>query len=133
MKSIFQYVKRLTEQTEIGGLNSELNEIIVENFPGVQVSVYKLQEFRLADSKTSCPICIDCLGNQQTFSLNNGREMEFSFQSKEVTISTIDKQRTKIIIPVVLCDKSVSHVNKRVALILWEGSRRDFRRYAANL
>lgn len=109
-QTVFQLVKHLTRQTNVHDLVYALSELLTANFSGVQTVVYELQATRIGHAKTQCLICIDCLGSCEPTYLNDDDLLSDAYMNKEEVTKKLGGQKTKVVIPVVLYDKSVSHL-----------------------
>jgi diguanylate cyclase (GGDEF)-like protein len=110
IQSIFKLLKRLTRHTSVKDLVHELTELLIENFSGVQLTVYEIQAPRQDASKTQRLICFDRLNPEKTISLENDIKLYQAFTCAQEVIGNYELKKQTIIFPVVLYDKSISHL-----------------------
>lgn len=109
-REIFQLLKHLTGQTSVNGLTTSLIDLLSANFSGVKVAVYEMHVRRLDDSKQQQYVCYDCLKESETVALDDAPELNQAFISQSVVTGDTSKKSSYIILPVVLYDKSISHL-----------------------
>lgn len=109
-KTVLQLVKHLTCQTNIHDLVVALSELLEEYFSGVQVLVYELRATRSEQDKTERLVCVDCMGTQNSIYLNDDAALTEAYIQKKQITKVLDQQSVKIILPVVLYDRSISHL-----------------------
>ncbi|KZY29880.1 MULTISPECIES: GGDEF domain-containing protein [unclassified Oleiphilus] len=110
IEQLFTLIKSLTSQSNIRELVTALDDILINNFERVDLSVYELQATRRSNHKTTTLIGIECSGKSNDIYLNNDMDMLSAYISKEEVYKVESRTRFKIVIPVVLYDKSVSHL-----------------------
>ena len=107
---LFKLIKSLTCQTNIRDLIVAFKAILSENFEQVNFNVFELQPTRIDSKKTSSTVCLDCEFIKAPFFLHENPFIESAVQSAEARIFTADNGLKHAIFPVVLYDKSISHV-----------------------
>ncbi len=110
IQNIFTLLKRLTKQTSVKELVNELTELLIENFSGVQLTVYELQATREEGSKVQRLVCIDCLNPEDVIILDDDKDLNDAYVNAHETTSSCELKKIKLIFPVVLYDKSISHL-----------------------
>ena len=110
IQSIFKLLKRLTKHTSVKALVNELTELLIENFSGVQLTVYEIQASRTIGSKTQRLICFDCLNPDKTIELKSNKQLFEAYTSAQEVKGIYDAKQQTVIFPVVLYDKSISHL-----------------------
>jgi len=110
IQKLFKLIKSLTCQTNIGDLVRSLETLLKTNFEDVQLVVYELQAARVDNNKTQYLVCVDCLGKEIPVNLNENQNFFKAFIEKEKYYSHNDMEKSQFIFPVVLYDKSVSHL-----------------------
>lgn len=112
IQSIFKLLKRLTKHTSVKDLVNELTELLIENFSGVQLTVYEIQASRQGegDNKTQQLICFDCLNPDKTISLTKNEILYQAYTDAREARSAYKDNKQTIIFPVILYDKSISHL-----------------------
>jgi diguanylate cyclase (GGDEF)-like protein len=91
-------------------LVNELTELLIENFSGVQLTVYEIHASRPEDSKTQSLTCFDYLNSDNTISLENDKNLYEAYNSAHEVYGSYELKKQTIIFPVVLYDKSISHL-----------------------
>jgi len=110
IQNIFKLLKRLTKHTSVKDLVNELTELLIENFSGVQLTVYEIQASRKEGSKTQRLICFDCLNPDETILLNKNKNLYKAYTSAQEVNGSYELKKQTIVFPVVLYDKSISHL-----------------------
>jgi len=112
VQSIFNLLKHLTRQTHTKDLVNAMTELLIANFSGVFMVVYELQATRIDDTKRQCLLCLDLLHEHESRLLQQDALMAEAFDARAEISRRFDKQRTEMVIPVELYDKSISHLIK---------------------
>jgi len=110
IQNIFKLLKRLTKQTSTKDLVNELTELLIENFSGVQLTVYELQASREEHSKAQRLVCIDCLNPENVIPLNDDENLHKAYVNSDEVASKCEHKKNQVIFPVELYDKSISHL-----------------------
>jgi len=110
IQKLFKLIKSLTCQANISNLVRSLESLLETNFEDVQLVVYELQAARVDNNKTQYFICVDCLGKAPPVNLNENHNFFTAFMDKEKYFSYDGTKKSQLIFPVVLYDKSVSHL-----------------------
>jgi len=110
IQNIFKLLKRLTKHTSVKELVNELTELLIENFSGVQLTVYEIQASRSDADKTQRLICFDCLNPDDTILLSSDENLYKAYSSAQEVNGCYEFKKQTIIFPVVLYDKSISHL-----------------------
>ncbi|MFT7372099.1 MAG: diguanylate cyclase (GGDEF)-like protein [Oleiphilaceae bacterium] len=124
IQSIFKLLKRLTKHTSVKGLVNELTALLSEHFSGVQFTVCEIQASRDDDSKTQSLICFDCLNPDKIISLKKDKNLNKAYTSAHEVRGAYEHNKQTIIFPVVLYDKSISHLIS-IAHVYPEGNGAD--------
>ncbi len=110
IQTIFQLLRHLTSQTQLKDLVSAMNDLLTANFSGAKLMVYEVQNARIDHSKSPCMICLDCLNVEEPIYLQDDLQLEEAYTSKDIRRLALSGNTTSIAIPVVLYDRSVSHI-----------------------
>jgi len=107
---LFNLIKSLTCQTNIRDLIAAFKAILSENFEQVSFNAFELQPTRIDSKKTSSTVCLDCEFIKAPFFLHENPFIASAVESAEACIVMADNNMKQAIFPVVLYDKSISHV-----------------------
>lgn len=107
---LFKLIKSLTCQTNIRDLIAAFRVILSENFERVEFNSFELQPTRIDRNKTSSAVCIDCEFIKAPFLLHENRCIAAAVENAEPCFLIDDDRLKHAIFPVVLYDKSISHV-----------------------
>jgi len=116
IQRLFKLLKSITRQTNIRDATHALSSLLSKNFSGVSLIVYEIQSTRIDNSKTQCLVCLDCLGEAKPIFLGEDKSLFQAYsEKKDLYLEqglTLDpkEQSSKILLPVVLYDKTVSHI-----------------------
>lgn len=110
IQRLFKLLKSLTGQTNLRDLIASFQILLADNFNLVSFSVYELQTARIESKKESCLACLDCELNQKTFLLHQDDFLSQAHESLESVFYVDDQLIHRAVYPVVLYDKSVSHL-----------------------
>ncbi len=110
IQRLFKLLKNLTGQSNLRDLIASLQIILTDNFNLVSISVYELQSARIESKRKSCLACLDCESNQKSFFLHENNFLSQAHESLEPVFYIDDQLINRAIFPVVLYDKSVSHL-----------------------
>jgi len=110
IQRLFKLLKSITRQTNIRDAVSALNSLFTNNFSDVSLVVYEIQSTRMDNSKTQRLICLDCLSQAAPIYLGEDKRLFQAYTEKEELYLQDDNRKSSIILPVVLYDKSVSHL-----------------------
>jgi diguanylate cyclase (GGDEF)-like protein len=110
IQRLFKLLKSLTGQTNIRDLIASFQTLLADNFNSVSFTVYELQSARIENQKKTYLTCLDCELKQKSFLLHKDRFLNQAYQELEPVFYTNDHHKHKAIYPVVLYDKSVSHL-----------------------
>jgi diguanylate cyclase (GGDEF)-like protein len=110
IQRLFKLIKSLTQQTNLRDLITALNSLLDNNFKNVELVVYELLSTRVDNNKSQCLICVDCLGNAESILLSDESDFSEAYIDKEEVYSKDGKSISKVTFPVVLYDKSISHL-----------------------
>jgi diguanylate cyclase (GGDEF)-like protein len=107
---LFRLIKSLTCQSSIRGLIAAFRIIIRDNFNQLSFNAYELQPTRIDSKKTSSVICLDCELIKPPFLISSHPLLERSAVNAEAVIAGEEQHSRHIIFPVILYDKSISHL-----------------------
>jgi diguanylate cyclase (GGDEF)-like protein len=107
---LFKLIKNLTCQTNLRDLIAAFKVILSENFEQVGFKVYELQPTRIDSQKTSSAVCLDCEFINPPFYLHESQPISSAVNNAEPCFFSADINLKQAIYPVVLYDKSISHV-----------------------
>ncbi len=110
IQRLFKLIKSLTCQTNLKDLINALNSLLESDFENVSLVVYELQSARVDTNKKQCLVCLDCLGEEESVYLNDEMDFLSAYVTKEEVLKTERRNRFKVVLPVVLYDKNVSHI-----------------------
>ena len=109
-EQLFSLIKSLTGQSNIRELVSALDGILADNFSRVSLEVYELQATRKPNNKSSTLVGIELSDKTNDIYLNDDLDFLSAYLSKEDVFKIESRTRFKVIMPIVLYDKSVSHL-----------------------
>lgn len=107
---LFKLIKSLTCQTNIRDLIAAFKAILSESFEQVSFNVFELQPTRIDSKKTSSAVCLDCEFIRAPFFLHENPYLASAVNNAESCIFIDQNNLKHAIYPVVLYDKSISHV-----------------------
>lgn len=110
IQRLFKLLKSLTGQTNIRDLIASFQILLAENFDLVSFSVYELQSARIENHKGPCLACLDCELKKNSFLLHENDFLTKAYHTLEPVFFTEDQHIKNAIYPVVLYDKSISHI-----------------------
>lgn len=109
-EQLFALIKRLTGQSSIRELISALEEVLDEHFLNVKLCTYELQATRKFNQKKTTRVAVELNDKTADIYLNDDMDFLSAYISKEDVFKVESRSRFKIVSPVVLYDKSVSHL-----------------------
>ena len=101
---------RLTDQPTVKDAATTLSTLLKEHFAKVHFAAYDLQAVRTNDSKTQQIVCIDPLDHGSFVFLDDDKDLNAAFNGVHITKTNQEDNKTKLLLPVVLNDKSISHI-----------------------
>tara|TARA_R110002167_G_scaffold25824_3_gene89223 strand:+ start:4675 stop:5676 length:1002 start_codon:yes stop_codon:yes gene_type:complete len=110
IQRLFKLLKSVTGHTNIRDLISSFQVLLADNFNLVNFSVYELQSARIENNKNTCIACINCELNEKPFFLHEDNILNQAYQDLEPVFFADNQLINRAIYPVVLYDKSVSHL-----------------------
>ena len=110
IQRLFKLLKSLTCQTNIRDLIASFQTLLTENFDSVLFTVYELQSARIENQKSPCLACLDCELKNASFLLHDDAFLSKAHEKLEPVFHSTDNLINKAIYPVILYDKSVSHL-----------------------
>ena len=87
-----------------------LNSLLSESFEQVELTVYEIQAVRIEQNKSHRLTCVDCLGDVESIYLEDDEDLLQAHDDKEEVYQVNDNGTSKVVFPVVLYDKSISHL-----------------------
>jgi len=106
---ILKLLTRLTEQTSVKDAVITLSELVAESFSNVSLVVYDLHSIRVDESKVQKVVCINTLDHDEFIYLNDDSALLDAYENSCAVKQQIEGAKTKLIFPVVLYDKTISH------------------------
>lgn len=107
---LFQLIKSLTCQSNTRDLIASFRIIISNYFEQAVFHTYELQPTRVDSKKTSAVVCIDCEFSAPSFYITTTPLIEQAVMNAEPVLAKDDSGLKSLIFPVILYDKSISHV-----------------------
>ena len=110
IQKLFKLLKSITRQTNIRDATNALSSLLSKNFSGVNLIVYEIQSTRIDNSKAQRLVCLDCLSKAKPIFLGDDKNLLQAYSEKMDLYFEQSKDSSKFILPVILYDKSVSHL-----------------------
>tara|TARA_R110002072_G_scaffold90500_10_gene202536 strand:- start:12974 stop:13972 length:999 start_codon:yes stop_codon:yes gene_type:complete len=110
IQRLFKLLKSLTGQTNTRDLIAAFQSLLTENFDSVSFNIYELQATRIDTEKNPCIACLDCELEKEAFLLHNDCALSQAFTNLEPVFHAEQSGMNKAIYPVILYDKSISHI-----------------------
>lgn len=107
---LFKLIKSLTCQSSTRDLVAAFRALISKHFEQIVFHAYELQPTRIDSKKTSAVVCIDCEFIQPSFFVTTTPLIEHAVINAEPVITVDETGIRSLIFPVILYDKSISHV-----------------------
>ncbi len=107
---LFNLIKTLTCQSNTRELIYALETVLANNFQRVSLAVYELQATRRSAQKSTTIVCVEYEGKTSNIDLNDDMDLLSAYITKEDVYKIESRTRFKLVVPVVLYDKSVSHL-----------------------
>tara|TARA_R110001592_G_scaffold288331_2_gene557334 strand:+ start:2123 stop:3112 length:990 start_codon:yes stop_codon:yes gene_type:complete len=110
IQQIFSLLKSLTSQTNVRDLISACQSLLADNFEQANLTIFELQSARVEHQKKPCLACLDYEAERKPFLLHEDSFLNKAYKDLDPVFYTDESNIHKAIYPVVLYDKTISHI-----------------------